>query len=100
MNDTASKPSKAVLFGFLAWLPATIYWLLPSDTFGAPGQFNYTLPIAILGMFGLGAIFALCGAVLCFLHAPRLSPPQISGAALLSGAYLVFVTVSFVREWH
>ena len=101
MNDsTAKKPSKALLFGFLAWVPASIYWMLPSDAFGAPAQFNLTLPLAICFMFGLGAIFALCGAFLCFSDAPRLTGLRITGAALLSSAYLIFLAVSIAREWH
>jgi hypothetical protein len=98
-NET-EKPSKALLFGFLAWLPAAIYSALPSSTFGAPAQFNLTLPIAICLMFGLGTVFALCGAFLCFVDARRISPPQIIGTALLCGAYLIFVAISFAREWH
>jgi hypothetical protein len=54
-NET-KKPSKALLFGLLAWVPAAIYSALPSSTFGAPAQFNLTLPIAICLMFGLGTI--------------------------------------------
>ena len=100
MNDATKKPNTALFFGFLAWVPAAIYWLLPRDTFGAPAQFNLTPMLAICLLFGLGMIFALCGAFLCCRDTSRSSPAQISGAAVLSGTYLLFIAVSIVRILH